>query len=536
MTSSPAENNGHTGSICRWSAAGAAFVLPLVFALFTNHVWEDYYITFRASKNLAEGHGLVFQIGERVHSFTSPLGVLLPAFFSFVTPSDTAALWCFRVVCSGALAGTLLLLWKTLERAGASTATGWLLTLLLLSDSKTIDFTINGMETAFMLLFVAALLHELLRTPSPRGVALGSILAALMWTRPDAFVIATTVMLAAVIFQKSLRASPRGTLALALRAGVVTALLYGPWFAWAWWYYGSPVPHTILAKSGASPNLGGWHFLFSAPFHYMSGSSAMRFLANPSYYFFGGWPEFSIFIGKAIAVIAGFVWVVPSISRYARLASFALFLGSYYLQAIPTAPWYFPYWYLLAAVALAGLFSQWISWASTQRLHLPIARSLCAVVILVQFGVVAATSWQVRNQQEIIENSGRRLIGEWLRDHAQKNDTVFLEPLGYIGYFSQLHMLDYPGLSAPAVVEARKHGAPLVDQLVQRLKPDWLVVRIQERKIFGLLDQNKDDYEFVIARDGKPQLNEIAFLPGRGLLELDSTFLVYHRRSARSMP
>lgn len=36
----------------------AGFVLALLFALYTNRAWEDYYITFRSSKNLASGNGL----------------------------------------------------------------------------------------------------------------------------------------------------------------------------------------------------------------------------------------------------------------------------------------------------------------------------------------------------------------------------------------------------------------------------------------------------------------------------------------------
>jgi len=54
--------------------AGAELLVGLVFAAFTQHAWEDYWITFRVSRNLATGHGLVFTPGERLHSFTSPLG------------------------------------------------------------------------------------------------------------------------------------------------------------------------------------------------------------------------------------------------------------------------------------------------------------------------------------------------------------------------------------------------------------------------------------------------------------------------------
>ena len=42
-----------------WSIVTTAFVLPLAFAWITGHVWEDYYITLRSSRNLVEGHGQI---------------------------------------------------------------------------------------------------------------------------------------------------------------------------------------------------------------------------------------------------------------------------------------------------------------------------------------------------------------------------------------------------------------------------------------------------------------------------------------------
>ena len=51
--------------------------VPTAYTLYTNHIWEDFFITFRHSQNLCEGKGLVYNEGERVHGFTSPLGVLL---------------------------------------------------------------------------------------------------------------------------------------------------------------------------------------------------------------------------------------------------------------------------------------------------------------------------------------------------------------------------------------------------------------------------------------------------------------------------
>lgn len=59
----------------------AAIVVTLAFAAFTGHRREDSFIAFRASLNFTNGHGLVLPPGERVRSFTSPLGTLRPALF-----------------------------------------------------------------------------------------------------------------------------------------------------------------------------------------------------------------------------------------------------------------------------------------------------------------------------------------------------------------------------------------------------------------------------------------------------------------------
>src|SRR5216110_2480068 len=120
----------------------AAFVLPLIFALYTGHVWEDFYITFRSSKNLAGGRGLVFQPGERVHTFTSPLGVLVPAACSLLAGAnaDVAALWLFRLISAALLAATAALLWHISRRLRLSVIGVTFLFGLFLFDPKITDF------------------------------------------------------------------------------------------------------------------------------------------------------------------------------------------------------------------------------------------------------------------------------------------------------------------------------------------------------------------------------------------------------------
>ncbi len=134
---------------------GTIFV-GIGFAAYTNHVWEDYYITFRSSQNLVEGNGLVFNPGERVHTFTSPLGVLLPALASLLTGRDStvAALWLFRMMSLAALAGAAVLLVQIARRWKVPSAVAGAAGVLLVIDGKSMDFAINGMETSFLILSI----------------------------------------------------------------------------------------------------------------------------------------------------------------------------------------------------------------------------------------------------------------------------------------------------------------------------------------------------------------------------------------------
>lgn len=515
---------------CRWASL-IAFAVPFAFALFTNHVWEDYYITFRASRNLAEGHGLVYQIGERVHPFTSPLGVLLPALFFSLTHSDVATLWCFRLLCCAALAGTAATLWKLLEERKVSVAGRWLVTLLLVGESKLVDFTINGMETPLVLFLGATLLRLLLRAQAPRPIWLGATMAGLMWTRPDAFVLSFAMIGAVSLLEVRSRIKAVDWVKLLSQAGLWAFVLYGPWLAWAWWYYGSPIPHTIVAKSGALPDFSAGTYWIKAPFDYLTGRSSMVDLINPTYRFFGGWPKGLIQFGHALAIIAGFIWLVPKLPRVTRIASLALFFGSYYLQAIPPAPWYFPPWSGLAAVALGTAAGVWLDQTCQGSFRRSFARCAVGIILVVQLTTVGLVAWQMRQQQEIIEIKGRRAIGKWLAERGTKTDTVFLEPLGYIGYFSQLHMLDYPGLSAPSVTAAMREVGPDFADLITKLQPTWLVLRPQEVGGHGFgRSKILDEYDYVRGWDLRPAIDRVSLLPGRDWLEVDAIFYVYHRR------
>ena len=535
--------------------AGAVLLVGLMFAAYTQHAWEDYWITFRASRNLATGHGLVFTPGERLHSFTSPLGVLLPAAFSWLTgnQSDNLVLWLFRLVSLGALAAGVVLLFRVLQTLQLRRVSCWLTVALIGLDAKIVDFSINGMETGLLVFFLALAIHGLVVTGPRQMLRIGLGWAGLMWTRPDSCVY-IAILGAGALFFLSGRTTGKSRIEwgkMLFGAGLVCAALYVSWFLWAWWYYGSPIPHTIIAKGTNRPP-----FLFAVlvtdlvmfPLKLLTPlASSLQFTFLPGYSDHGGWHISIVAVSYALGLPAAFAWLIPGVRPQTRLFSLACFLGNFFLTAVLG---YFPPWYLPTVAVFGyltiGLFFDQVlcltsrlsqlGWDRGWFAHLPKILRVSAVGLMAgQLAVTVCVARQLQVQQSLIENGLRRPIGLWLRDHAQTpHDTVMLEPLGYIGYYSGLKMLDWPGLASKEVVEARKRLGPYRENRVGlELKPDWLVLRPWESQGGAFIDTGtlQKFYNLVRVFDATDKVNATRWLPGRPYVQYDQNFLIFHRKS-----
>jgi hypothetical protein len=527
---------------------GGVFALALSFAAFTQHAWEDYYITYRCSKNLATGHGLVYTVGERVHAFTSPLNVLVPAVLSVVTGnrSDELVLWLFRVVSSALLAGAATLLFDIARKNSLGRLATAVLLGLFVFDAKIVDFSTNGQEIGFMMFFLALALHALTVRSDQTALKLGLAGAGLMWTRPDGFIYLGAIGLGFWLFNagQPMGKSRLGLVKALAWGAALTTLLYLPWLLWAWYYFGSPIPHTIIAKGLARIPAPGslLEKVLTSPVGILETSTGMTFL--PAYALaFGGWHWSVSLFGKILAWPCAFYWLVPSARPQARAVSFAFLLGHYYLSYAATFPfpWYIPNCTILGVVVLAyavrhamdAVISLKNKDAKVSHRLLIGVRVGAAAVICVAFTIFLCAAWQMRTQQREIEEGGRKQIALWLRQQAASPaDTVFLEPLGYIGFFSQLRMLDTPGLSAPRVVAAEKRlKTTNLALVIAELQPDWLVLRPPEEDFVRKVKPEllTKAYREAKVFDRAPQIASYAWLPGRGYLLFDQKFTVFKR-------
>jgi hypothetical protein len=536
----------------------AAWLVCLGYTFATQQIWEDALITLRHGENLLQGHGFTYNAGERVHGFTSPVNVLLLTACHLLTgqTSYVVTLWLYRIITIAAFAASGVFLLTAVHDTPPRWAPAtWFLGIVYLFDVKNVAFSINGMETGFMLLFVAWAVYMMSRAAPDQWLMRGLCWAGLMWSRPDGCVYIAALGLAELAF---LAESRRDTFVSLLKSGVVCGVVYAPWLIWATAYYGSPVPHTIIAK--ANVEAGPLAQVVTAADNYLSliiSASAEAF--RPIYYgdAMDLWAKglLARAIGgltKFVALVGLLYFIYPTRDRFGRAMSLAFaIVCSYFTYMSLVFPWYFPPAMLLGAVAVTRAATM-LAFSTPSTVPTAAApavswrkRVVTAALIVLAVGSIgqfAIATRKERYQQALIENGNRALVGVWLRENGQPTDTVYLEPLGYIGYFSGMHMTDYPGLVSPEVVRIRRglpsdpYSIAMARYLViPELKPDWVVLRHIELHHFSTLpifEQFQKDYKPVRQFDVVEKLNSYGDFPGKNNLGFDAGFTVFRRNEA----
>jgi hypothetical protein len=506
-----------------------ATAVCLGYAFYTQHIWEDYFITFRFSKNLVEGRGLAYNASERVHGFTSPLGVLLPAFFYWILgqTSYLPALWAFRIASIAAFVGAGLMVLKALgQNSPQYRLIRCAFGLLFILQVKAVAFSVNGMETAFLLFFLAWAIW-LFAAPGPsRWLAQGCCWAGLLWTRPDGCVYIIALALGQLAFDGKDR---KALLCAQLKSLLVAAPLYLPWVAWTWWYYGSPVPQTVVAKGFAGEGpidvLG---FLLRM-WNEWPLKAAQVFYP----FYFSGEPRWITTLSFILAFFCLFYWLLPVDDRLGRFASLCFAVLCFYFAYMPTLfPWYTPPAGLCALIVLSrGVFTLARAIVRFRLLAPGFALGTLGILCCLTGYVFAITARTMRIQEKEIEMGNRATVGRWLGEHVRSSETVYLEPAGYIGYFSNAHIIDWPGLLSPQVVQLRRDRQLNFYSMVGQLQSDWVVLR--GREVDAMLQNEpyfKKNYSLVQGFDATARLQKYGYIFNAEYLLFDSSYWVYRKK------
>ena len=219
---------------------------------------DDSFITFRYARNILAGNRFVYNPGEHVLGTTTPLYTFLltglGGFSGGVAAPYPELAWLVNALADGVTCVLLYLIGKDLKALlpGIGAALVWAVA------PFSVTFSIGGLETSVFVLLMVSIFYVYLNG-FYRWTAFLSALA--LMTRPDALLF--LVPLAADRCWRILRGKPnrrhdkvaeqassRSQQAGAGIAGEVLsfAIPLGIWLVFATIYFGSPIPHSIVAK------------------------------------------------------------------------------------------------------------------------------------------------------------------------------------------------------------------------------------------------------------------------------------------------
>ena len=426
-----------------WLRPSEPFLFPLLLLLAARALmWaklptaaEDAYITFRYARNFAVGNGLIYNPGERVMGFTSPLWTLWSAlgWRLFGSPVEWARVW--------AIAGDVvtMALGAALLRRHCGRPAAWCFAWFFAAWPFFAAVAISGMDTGIMLtlMMIAAALVE-----SGSGLS-GPALAALVLVRPEGVAAAAVIALGA-----------------RWRDRAVALVLAGLGVASLWVYFGSPIPQSVLAKAGIYGHPGPiagrfwWDWLIPFPV-----TGAPRITEG-----------IHLFLLSALMAPAA-VMGVPVLWRVRRSAvglvtgaALLIWLG-YALLGVA----YF-FWYLVVPLAGVALLAA----AGFPRVVKGPAIYVSAALFVVGVWGIALKLYAGRSK---LERGTFGSVANFLSTHARPGEKVLLEPIGLIGYQTPLVVVDEVGLVSPAVARRRVQGPGWYTDVIAAERPDWLVVR-----------------------------------------------------------
>ena len=401
------------------AVVAVASLLLIAFASrFSDFVTDDAFITFRYAHNLLNGHGMVFNPGERVEGYTNFLWVLCSSVALFVgIDPETAA----RALSLLAWLALLVAVVRFGPRPPASMVAIAAGPLLLALHPAVSVWAMSGLEEP---LFVCLMLWGICLTlkgaedgrPAVAGAAL---LAGAALTRPEgAGVAAMTALATACAYRRQIR------YAAWLPWAAMFLALFVPYFIWRWSYYGYPVPNSFYAKVGST------------------GAQVLRGLR---------------YVHESLWV-TGYWWLVPAAlaltaarRRFVAVIA-ALFVWWLLVVAVLGGDNQPMYRFFLPPLALLGLLVSWGVACSIERLSLRGPRLAVAVVpLLAAFAYTTLPGFRgpqlafVRQHRREVD--AWRQIGRWFHDNSRAGESIAVLPAGAIPYFAELPAIDMLGLN-----------------------------------------------------------------------------------------
>ena len=501
--------------------AGAAALTALCWACHVHAAidvlpYDDGYITFRYVDNCVNGKGLVYNPGQRVFGSSTPLYTLLLVAARCITNTPTPELAVRLNLVPFIACGVGI--WLLILRYTGSHILGLLGAAAFLVDPFMLSRSTGGMEPFLFGAFMLAAMWAM--SGGNRPVLAGVLIGLAILTRPEGVLLVPIAILA---YRRSLKTI--------LKSAAAAGAIVLPWVIFAFAYYGTPIPLSIIAKAkpvyplatgeGLS-DLIQWTVLWATAFRWESLRELRVILVIDV-----------VLLGTIACLLCGEyrrrgAWM-PS-------AFFWLMVVFYALGNPLVFEWYHPLFWLPAMLAMMTALPA-AGHLLRERLVLRNWTRLSAAVMPAMFAITAiwlcgAGEERYRCVREdlrqhftdapfvLVNNDSRRLRVLGYKQAAERMNryttdrTVIAAPeIGALGYYSNARILDACGLVSPEahpflpVPESRRSGprtGSIGANLIKALAPDYVVSMPVFATDSLLLPQKdgtmklcNDDYEIV---------------------------------------
>jgi len=424
--------------------------LPL--ALLLANMWEvhkftvdDAYISFRYARNLADGHGLVYNPGEYIEGYTNFLWtVILAAGMKIgIDPHLTS-----KILGALAAMGALVVTYRLSERLSPLRSLPCIATWLLASSSTFSGYAVFGLETSafvFLILLGTLMMFREHETPAAFPWS-GLVFAAAGLTRPEApmFVGVPMLLLGRRFF------APQNLIRGALFVAPLCVHVL-----WRHSYYGEWTPATLSAKTGD----------FEKQFN-----GGRRYL--------GDWLEhagpvvFLSLYGIGLGIARKQRELLTVTALFAAVCGYILLIGgdwmSYFRFMAPAEPWVF----LLCGIAIREIFQ-------TQHRAAWIALALFALwMVPLRIAHLDQAHRKWLDEEKKFWNTVAGQTAEWLARHEP--GRIAIGDIGYVGYRTNYPLLDLLGLVDPVISKlpggyTHKLGRGYKDR-VFKVMPKYIVI------------------------------------------------------------
>ena len=438
---------------------GALVLAAVVIRLCLNETTfvDDSYIFLRIAANAANGHGLVWNISELpIEGYTSFLYFLINIIAVKFFSHPELFLQIFGIITCFI---TIVLVYWLYNAVNTFLKTENLVTAILVSISPCfIYWSTAGMETIFYMMFlVFSVFIFIKKSGSPISyLVTGALFAILYLIRPESMVFFIYVLLFSTYRLIKEKNGSKWLLLICMVLGF--QIIFAPYFIWHLKYFGVLFPNSYYAKVGG----GMYQFKGGLSYFFIHGKKLFSkgwFILIPimALFFFDKINYKQVFL-LGLALISVIITILNGGDHF-DYARFLLPVLPLFLILIPSS--------LKKAYTLLKL-----------KINYTIFCFIIPTIILaVNFNQPMYSEWLFKPDKPIaVENNnfaedykwqvGFIKMGKALRNISSPGETIAVIPVGAIGYFSQMNVLDMAGILNSDI--ARE---PFVEKYIMHWRP-----------------------------------------------------------------